>query len=184
MARVHTIKKARKVRTCGKCGDSIEVGSGYKYWEPRYGPMRIRCLKSECYPRQSDLTSSDKLSRIYAAGEGIEDAVAAWKISDDGYALKEADIEDVTSAVQQAIDDVSECGEEYREAAEHFGGQGENADRADACEEYARDLESCMSELEDIDKVRHTKEDRADWQERIISQMTDITSTAVGSLQL
>lgn len=67
MPRVNTVKKARKSPgTCGKCGCKIEVGQPYKHWSFRItsgksyiSSKRIRCMKTECAPKPSDLTQSE-----------------------------------------------------------------------------------------------------------------------------
>lgn len=67
MPRVNTVKKARKSPgTCGKCGCKIEEGQPYKHWSFRItsgksyiSSKRIRCMKSDCAPKPSDLTQSE-----------------------------------------------------------------------------------------------------------------------------
>ena len=82
MARVHVVKKSRKAQgkcgKCGKCGKRIKKGSPYRWTKNRRGPRKVRCSELECGFRASDLTGSDKLSRVYSARESAEDPTEEW----------------------------------------------------------------------------------------------------------
>jgi hypothetical protein len=133
LARVHSAKKNRggkKTYTCGRCGNVIEPGEKYFFWEPRYGGKQIRC--KDHYPRQSEMTTS-KMSEVYAACEDAEDYAQAYAGSDAG---------DYMAQVTATAEKATEIADQYRDAAEHFGGAGENADRADELEGFASELES------------------------------------------
>lgn len=121
-------KSVRGTRVCGAlgCGKEIQPGENYWTWSFRYGGRQVRC--TEHPPKQSDMTQS-KMGEVYAAVEEAEvDLVAATTIDD----IKDA-VQSVSEVAQQVV-------EEYREAAEHFGGQGENAERADELEGWADEL--------------------------------------------
>jgi len=80
MPRVTTVKKSRKSPgKCFRCDKTIPKGAGYRWWKFRFGRKVIRCLKCP-YPRPSELTRSDKLSRIYEASEAIEEIIAGKRI--------------------------------------------------------------------------------------------------------
>jgi chromosome segregation ATPase len=72
------------------------------------------------------------MGTVYAAIETAEDELPG--------AEGVGDVSDIVSVVAEACEEVME---EYREAAEPFGGQGENAERAD-------ELEGWLSELQDF----------------------------------
>lgn len=65
MPRVTTVAKARKnAGTCEKCGTEIKKGDSYKWWKFRFGGKHVRCSKTECVPRPSDLTQSAFLGTL------------------------------------------------------------------------------------------------------------------------
>jgi hypothetical protein len=131
VARVITRTKTRggkKDYTCGACGKKIAPGEIYHKWSFRYGGTHYRC--KDHYPRRGELTQS-KMGTIYDA---IDDAQ-----KEIGELTSAVEIEDAVHAVAQ---DVQEAVDEYREAAEHFGGQGESAERADELEGWQSDLDS------------------------------------------
>jgi hypothetical protein len=147
MPRVHRVKKSRKAQgACGKCGDLLGVGCAYLWWKFRYGGKRKRCTKPMCWPKQSDLTSSDKLSRLYLASEAVDDAQSTGR-------------EGLMSALNQAAEDVREVAEEYRESGQNiedgFGhptSQSEELqERGEEVDAWADELESAASEIETMD---------------------------------
>jgi hypothetical protein len=141
--RVHTVKKARKAQGhCGKCGKEIGVGDGYRWIKFRRGPRRIRCLDSKCGFRSSDMTQSDKLSRVYGAQEAAEDAIGEWE-SDETSDLK--------SALEDAASEIREVGEEYRESAENIREHFAESSTADECEEKADELEGWADTIENVE---------------------------------
>lgn len=139
MPRVSRKKKIKlgADRVCGRCGKKIEIGEHYLSWSFRYGGVRYRCLDHP--PRPSDLTQS-KLSAVYAAQEDAEDEIPQIVV-EDGHSNEDA-IESVREVIQRVIDQIYETAEEYREAAEYFNGEGENAERADELEAWSGDLEN------------------------------------------
>jgi hypothetical protein len=70
------------------------------------------------------------MASVYLALEGFEDSVSTFMTADDA----QGSLADVSAAAY-------EVAEEYRSAAEYFGGAGENADRADELEGWASDLD-------------------------------------------
>lgn len=121
MPRVHFVKQSRKAHPGG-----IEKGDSYYWWEFRYGGVRY----SKTYPSRSQLTQSKK-SEAYSAFEALEDIIS-----------NRESIEDVSSALDDYRSALESIADEYREAAEPFGGEGENAERAEAYERAASDVDS------------------------------------------
>lgn len=134
MPRIFQKKKIKlgAERSCGRCGKKIEPGDEYLSWSFRYGGTHFRCLDHP--PRRSELTQS-KLGEVYAAQETAEDDINRIVIDEDGA------MEAIKEAVQAVIDQIQETATEYMDAAEHFGGGGENAERADELESWAGELE-------------------------------------------
>jgi hypothetical protein len=121
--RVLTRKKTGRGKkiSCGRCGKSIEPGSTYYKWSFRYGGTQYRCFLHP--PKQSELTQS-KMGTVYNEIEGAEQVI-------DGA----TDLEQITDAVKTVGDITQEVIDEYREAAENFGGQGPSAEAADELED-------------------------------------------------
>jgi hypothetical protein len=164
MARVHKSKKIRSGKDvfCGRigCGLKIEVGENYFYWEPRYGPKSVRCYRH--YPKQSETTTS-KMADVYAATEDAQE----WAQQNDGIEAVEYD------AQIDAVRDVAEQVKgEYEEAAEQFGGAGENADRAEELDQFISELDNV--DFEDFKEWKESHEDDADaWREEQASAMNE-----------
>lgn len=142
MPRVKTVAKARKSPgECPKCGKKIKKGTSYRWWKFRFGGKRIRC--TECPgPRQSELTNSDKLSRCYAAGESIQDAIDDFQ--------KDEDVENLRATMESAAEEIREVAQEYRDSAQNVE-DGMNGNRMPICdelEEKADNLEGKADEIE------------------------------------
>src|SRR5262245_25443120 len=142
MPKVHTIRKSRagKAISCGKCQAPIEPGDQYKKWAFRYGGARYRCMKPECAPRPSDLTQS-RMGEIWDITEAID-------ASPDT-----AEIEALADQLDELVEIARDVGQSYADAAEHFGGTGENQERADAIEAW---LDSFDGKAEEIREAVNT----------------------------
>jgi hypothetical protein len=149
--RVTTEDKSQPLpnRRCGKCGTEIKVGDPYKWVAlggAYGGHKKYAC--SSCQFRQSDLTSSDKLSQLYVIQENLEDLLnGEWSQGD------------LAGALEEASGDANGVAEEYTESADNieegFGHEtyqsGEIREKAEACEEWASALEDAASEIENMD---------------------------------
>lgn len=150
MPKVISVVKARKSPgTCGKCAKPIKEGTSYVWWKFRYGGKRVRCTTCP-RPRQSELTNSDKLSRCYAAGEGISDAIDQFH--------KDGDIEDLRSALESAAQDIREVAEEYRESASNVE-NGMNGNRMPICDELEEKADNLDSKADEIEQAAGSLED-------------------------
>jgi hypothetical protein len=150
IARVTTVQHSRPRRdkvtgelkkyVCENDKTVIEPGEPYRWFVVgfRSNYVHIRCMKSTCTPRMSQLESS-QLSEVYAAQESAEDELNVLAVADPG---ELSDITDTFDQIGEAIDNVVSA---YREADESFGGQGatQSAERAD-------ELESAKDELDQI----------------------------------
>ena len=172
--------KARKEYKCGKCGATIHKGEEYYRIFQRFRKPIIRCKK--CRPRPSELTTSDKLSRLYSASEDIEDK------------LKEAEptkefLQELLETLEFAISEAEEVGEEYNESADNMEEYFPNSplvdeirERADNCEEWLDELESAKDEVEAlIDEWEElTEEEKGDKLDYIIT----VVESALSSLSI
>lgn len=134
MPRVVTKTKstAGRAYSCGRCGRKIEPGERYYSYAFRYGGKYFRCI--DHYPRPSELTQS-KMSEVYAAQEVASDE------------LPNADsVEAINTIVENVAEIARTVAEEYEEAAEPFGGAGENAERSEELGIWADELESFDAE--------------------------------------
>lgn len=155
MPRVLVKKKSTRGReiSCGKCGKKIEPGMHYRQWSFRYGGTRYRCNEAACAPRPSDLTQS-LMGSVYDALDDLQGAVP--QDQDDAESL----IQDCTNAAEEVKD-------QYEEAAESFGGEGPNRERADALEDFINELEGIETEKED-------GESKDDYAERMVEAFSSL----------
>lgn len=142
------LSRKRGQPVCGRCGRKIQPGENRYEWFFRYGGRQVRC--TEHPPQPSELTNSEHLSALYAAQEQITDA-----ISEGGEPTTREELVDalaaLKAAVESAADAAHDAADAYREAAEPFGGAGENGERADAAESFADELDN-VDINEDVDE--------------------------------
>lgn len=126
MPRVNTRTKNRAgaARFCGRpgCGREIKPGDRYFTWSFRYGGTHFRCADHR--PRRSETTQS-LMGEVYAAIENAEDQLPNAET-----------VADIIALVEEVGETKDGVAEQYRDAAEPFGGAGENADRADELESW------------------------------------------------
>jgi len=182
---VKRVNKARKAQgKCGNCGKPIEVGDSYVWHQFKFGSKRVRCDSAACYFKPSELTTSDKLSRLYGAQENAEGQLDDWSREDTA---------DLQAIVDEAANEIREVAEEYRESAsnmeEHFPGGcpaiDECNEKGDECDGWADELDGVDFEEFDPDSVDidddASEEDRQqaidtardDWAEEQIDKVRD-----------
>lgn len=152
MPRVTMVNKARKAQgTCGKCGAKIKKGDSYRWWRFRYGGRRVRCAKSECRPKPSDLTQSAFYGTLYDIQDSLEDAVTN----------RDAD------GLRSAADELRNLGEECSSNRDNMPEGLQDSEtgellqtRAEECESRADELESAADEIEGLP-------DAAEWKEYV-----------------
>jgi hypothetical protein len=123
--RVHHVKKARKDNPVAKVGES------YYWWKNFRSPKKF----SKTFPKRSQLTGSDKLSRLYGAAEDVSE-IDSWET--------QAAIDTIKSAAEE----VRQVGEEYQESADNIRDTFSESETADECEEKAYDCESVADSME------------------------------------
>ena len=151
-ARVQTSTFAARLGAtiqCGHCQRAIEKGEKYRWFKVGFRSRykHIRCFRSDCTPRMSELESS-LLSGAYSAIEGAEDTLRALDSSDP-----EDDTSNIDAAVNEAADGVREVADQYREAADAMGSAGE------ALEEKAQEIEDAVFELESFSVTGESEPD-------------------------
>lgn len=134
MPRVNYVKAARKDYP----SHGIKKGESYYWWKFRYGGKH----KSRTMPRQSQLTQSDKLSRVYEAQESVDDATgldAAAYSSPDDYADA---VESVADIWRSAAETLREVAEEYEESASNMEEYFQGSSQVDEIREKGDNLQS------------------------------------------
>jgi hypothetical protein len=178
--RVNTVDRCRKSPgTCGRCGTKITEGMGYRWAKGRYTGKKVRCLNAACHFRPSDLTGSDKLSRLYSAREEVEDVLAT----------DFDDADEVRSALETAAGEAREVGEEYAEASSNLDGRlnaEELDEKAQQCENWADELEGV--DVEDFEPTPTVNEDQiakeADRKDEWREEIRGNAQAALDSLEL
>jgi len=149
MPRIHNVKKSRVDQgSCGRCRDELPKGTPYRWIKFRYGGKQKRCMKSSCAFRQSDLTQSDKLSRVYGAGETIEDAMMSVDVLDGEPQESVDNARLLVEAVDEALGEIEEVADEYNESADNIEYEFDYSPTAELCRENAENLESWHSDLD------------------------------------
>jgi hypothetical protein len=138
LAKLNTsVFAARKGATLN-CERGHPIAKGEKYIWYKVGfrsrTKHVRCMRPEHAPRDSERESSI-LSEVYAAQESARDSLDTL----DPATVEEQDLNDIITAAAESVQAVAE---QYREAAEAFGGAGDNADRADTLEGSASEMET------------------------------------------
>lgn len=175
MARVTYVKSARKDNPVAK------VGEPYYWWKFQRGPKNY----SKTRPLPSQLTSSDKLSRLYAAVELITELPC---VNPDDVVLTKELVTDAQSSASDAMDaaisDATEVADEYRESAESIRENFSESPTADECEEKADSIESWCDELGDLKNQVDDLDcdtDDPDLLLTVLSALEDLLSQAGGS---
>lgn len=154
----HALKKGLK---CGNCGKDIlpsrndkktkkrVLGDAYMWIKPRYGGKRIRC--TSCPFRDSDLTTSEKLGRVYDARDSARDSISQW----DG-----VELEDLRSALNDCVEAAREVSDEYNESADNIEQAFPNGTpTSEECREKADEISSWCDEMESVDLEEYEGEE-------------------------
>lgn len=166
--RVHYVKSARKskkARTC-RCGHVVQPGEGYKWAEPRFGPIKIWC--HEHSPRRSELTTS-KLATLYDAQddfttEGVET------------------IEDLQASLESLAEVAREVAEEYQDSIDNMpDALQESSPAAEQMREYIYDLEQYADDLESFSPDEQEDEES---DEDFVSRIQEEASSAAAECSL
>lgn len=142
--RVTRIDKSQPLpnRTCERCSAEIKPGDPYKHVSPKSGPYggrtRVRC--AACPTWQPWDLSSALWARL------------AQIAHDFGTTLEEVESEDeVTSALEDAANEVREIAEEKREGAQNIeDGFGHPTSQSEELNEVADELDSWADEIEQV----------------------------------
>lgn len=166
--RITTVKHSLTELTCGKCGDKIRasrdeqqdvvdkrtgkkkrkkvrvLGDSYRWIKFNRGPKRIRCMKPACAFRASDMTTSDKLSRVYGAQETAEEAIAGWDPAEG--------IDDLKQALEDLATEIREVSDEYEESASNMEQAfPSGSSQIDEIREKSENLAAWADEIEAVD---------------------------------
>lgn len=140
-ARVKAVAKAQKdPGKCEKCGVELTKGDAYRWFKVGFRSRykRIRCMKPECTPTMAERESS-MMAGVYEAQDEVAGQLRAAAVGDLD-AIRTA-MEDYSSAVE-------EVAQQYHDAAEAFGGQGENEERAEILDDTVSEIQSIEIDVE------------------------------------
>lgn len=122
----------------------IAKGDTYYHWKFRYGGLR----RSKTYPKPSQLTQSDFLGQVY----DLADRLSGLSV--------DMGVEEIKSEVEAIIEEIRALGEEQASKRDNMpyqlqdSGSGETLqNRADACEEWASNLEGIDLDFDDTDEA-------------------------------
>jgi hypothetical protein len=172
-------KVARKEYVCSLTGNVITKGQ--EYWE--FTPYRQKTRKCSRPPRPSEMTSSDKLSRVYSISEAIND------FSLDNYDDPETIIEHVQSVLDEWSEEIESIADEYDESVDNMPESLQNSSKADEIREKAENLRTFSTDIsgaiegigfEEYDEDSHGEDEELHKEselERIIGEIQDALSS-------
>jgi hypothetical protein len=110
------------------------------------------------------------MSEVYAACESAEDSAQAY----DGDSAS-----DYNALISEVYEVAESIKSEYEDAAQQFGGAGENQERAEALDEFISELDNAeFEDFEDWWQVNCPDDMQADaataWREDMQSRLTEI----------
>lgn len=145
--KITEVKKATRTQgICRRCKKQIKKGMPYKWVAPYRLPKRIWC--ADCQPLRSELTGSERLSRVYAASEAIDDATT---------------MDTLQQALRDAVDTANEVRDEYNDSHGEMPDSLQNSERGEEMLERASSLESWADILQvAVDDVEAL--DDAEWE--------------------
>src|SRR3990167_912429 len=156
MTRSHYVEHARKSPgPCGRCSILIRKGDPYYWWKFRHSGKMVRCIDHR--PRQSDLTSSDKLSTLYGAQEGLEDSISAarkklgwaqvarYELAELAYTEAFKSVLELKTDADSCKDEAQAVADEYNESADNIEQTFSSSPTADLCRENAEQIEEWTS---------------------------------------
>lgn len=138
-------------KTNARTGKQSEVnvrvlGDPYRWIKFNRSPRTVRCMNAGCTFRRGDLTTSDKLRRVYDAQDTAYDTIKSW----DG--ASDSACEDLKSALEELASEIRDVASEYEESADNIESSftGGSA-TADDCREKSEGLNAWADELESPD---------------------------------
>lgn len=179
LARIYTVKKSRKVWTCGKCHTELLVGSPVLSFAVGFrGQEQKRCTNPSCHPTLSERESS-AVSSVYAAQEDVN-------LADCN------SLEEIKDVVQQVIDACNEVADEY-ESSEMYDVNSDLQERADAVRSAGDELDSwddgvddepTEDDSRDDDKEGDETEDFESAHEAWLEEARDAAQQAIDDMEL
>lgn len=162
--RIHAVKHSLTALVCSRCHCEIKpsrdekqtvtvkgkrvkktvrvLGDPYRWIKFQKRPRNVRCMAAACAFKRSDLTTSEKLGRLYDAQDAAEDAIAAWS----------GEADDLKTILSDLASEVREVSQEYNESADNIENSFPGGSPTiDDCREKAEQLESWADEIEEVD---------------------------------
>lgn len=152
MARLNHVKSFRGTSktkdgtlSCGKCGKTIKIGDGYRWWANKLPGSRgsfrnIRCMTCTIRPSEMKPGRTGQIMRI---GEDFDDAMRDY----GGWGQ-----DDFQSAAENLAGEIRSFGEELEESAQNMeDGFGHETYQSGELRERAERITSAADELDDLD---------------------------------
>lgn len=175
MPRVHYVKKARK--------DNSAVSKGEEYWWAKFRTGRSGFVRKWAKrPRPSQLTQSDKKSRLYSLKEDLEDVeINAERAGEELRSELESMRDDVGSQLE-------ELGSEWTDAAMELPENLQASEQYSHMEELGSNHESAASDVTSVDipdepewEVKDDHDTVADWNTALEQQRQDYADELDGA---
>lgn len=172
MAKIYQVKRARNPLTCGRCRVTVAKGEPYRWTKPRAGRWTTgaklsRCMNPTCSFRPSEMTTSDKLGRIYASQEAYEDDTQSTDTSPSMFVeslnAMATELREVAQEYKDGASNIEEGFGHPTSQSEEMERNGENVEEwADSIEGAASEIESEQEEWDTLEAERETWEDTPD----------------------
>lgn len=154
--RIHNVKKSQREYVCSKCRQPIEKGHPYRWWKHRYA-SKTRWHISHGYPGPADLTTSEKLARLYEVQDSMYSALTEYEDNPELF-------DELEDAITGGIEEARDVGAEYEEGADNIEEYFGETTQVSMMREKFEAIENWTDNLESIDWVNYEDDDeRASW---------------------
>ena len=183
-------QKARKDYKCSNCNNPIEKGDNYySFSNSRFSPLKPRCLN--CRPKQSEMTQSDFLSRVYSIQESIENLATDSDFESEIESFKgeleelQSECEDKQSNMPDNLQS-SPVGQMLENRASSIGEMIDELDSIELTldeEEIESDVKGDMET--DLNKKfeNFTKDEKTKFEERVEEEINEKKDEILGEIQ-
>lgn len=109
--KLNRVAHARKDQgECSRCHTPIKQKDPYVWWSYFRGPKKIRCTKSECQPRPSELASNEVIAAALALGEEFIEVPETYdEFRELATSYEDRIREEVVQVAQDKMDTLSEA---------------------------------------------------------------------------
>lgn len=168
MPRVHYVKAAKDYPDY-----DIKKGDMYYYWKFRTSSKRSI---SKTRPRQSQLTTSDKLSRVYGAQEDLEDIMAQWD--------EDTEVGEIEEAIEACWNELESVKDEYQDSLDNMPEPLQEGPTGQEIQEKIDSLDNTVNELQSITvELPEAKDDNTEEREEAIDNIKSEIEGALSCIE-